>query len=181
MAHWKNHKVTCASNAALKSMSSAMRMDSRKVSTLSHQLGFASYRGDLSLCRRLLGEGANCTTYADPNDGATALYAASSGFGFGEVKGQHLAVMKLLLQHGAPVNKAKINGIMDTPLHGAAGALHLDRVKLLVASGADVHARCRAGTPLDMATHEEVKALLREHGGKLTLFGERVQVCVLLL
>ena len=32
-------------------------------------------------------------------------------------------------------------------------------------------------TPLDMAENEEVKALLREHGGKLSLFGERVQVC----
>lgn len=155
LAHWQHpispHRLTCSVQGRAKSIAAAGRIDSQKVSVLSHQLGFGAYRGDLALCKQLLSQGANCRDYADPNDGATALFAAASGQAFGEIKGQHVEVMKELIAHGAPLMKAKTNSIMDTPLHGAAGAGALDRVKLLVAHGADVHARCKAGTPLDMA------------------------------
>jgi hypothetical protein len=67
---------------------------------------------------------------------------------------------------GAKVN-ATAYGPAWTPLHLAARDGHLAVVKLLVANGAKVNTKDRAGDrPLDLAAeHPEISDFLRQHGG----------------
>jgi len=74
-------------------------------------------------------------------------------------------VVAVLVRNGANVDT---KGFSDwTPLHVAACKGYKEIVELLLAGGADIAAADDKGqTPLDVAKDEEVKKLLREHGGK---------------
>jgi ankyrin repeat protein len=78
------------------------------------------------------------------------------------VAGQHLAIAKALLIHGAPVNAAQADAF--TPLHGAAQNGQLAMIDLLLKNGADPSAQAADGqTPRDIALaagHSEATALL---------------------
>ena len=99
--------------------------------------------------------------------------------------------LQLLLEKGADVNAANNDGL--TPLHIVVQKYQrfrerlelrdrktsrtLERyeeiVKLLLENGVDVNAQDKEGrTPLDYTTSDELKALLREHGG---LSGEELK------
>jgi solute carrier family 25 (mitochondrial adenine nucleotide translocator), member 4/5/6/31 len=74
-----------------------------------------------------------------------------------------------LIKEGADVNEKNHDG--DTSLHIASSSGHVAVVQTLLEHGADVAARTEYGyTPLDCAQNEEVKAALREHGAKHSLF-----------
>ena len=77
----------------------------------------------------------------------------------------HKKVAELLLANKAEVNAKDKTG--QTPLHRAAANGHKDVVELLLANKAEVNAKDNDGyTPLQAARgHEDVAALLRQHGG----------------
>ena len=108
----------------------------------------------------LLLAGANPNGYKDKN-GETALHVAAAG-------GKQNVVTSLLASK-AVVNAVSLKG--ETPLHKAAQYFYdpAPIVASLLASKADVNQQLAGKTPLDIAEREEVKALLREHGGKHTL------------
>ena len=62
-------------------------------------------------------------------DGATPLYSA--------MQHGHTATIRILLKHGADVNKAKNDGV--APIMGAVCLKHSDIVKLLLEHQADVY------------------------------------------
>ena len=73
---------------------------------------------------------------------ATALWAASTG-GF-------LEIVKLLIQHGAKVNKPTLT--QSTPLRGASFHGHVDVMDYLIASGAEINTpNCIGQSPLCIA------------------------------
>jgi hypothetical protein len=81
----------------------------------------------------------------------------------------HVEIVRMLLDAGEDPNRFNPVGghCHSTPLHQAAGAGHLDLVKLLVARGAKLDWKDTMwdGTPADWARHEgkkEVEAYLRE-------------------
>jgi transcription elongation factor Elf1 len=84
----------------------------------------------------------------------------------------HLAVAKLLIQHGANVNATDKNG--ETPLHSAAFT-NFDghAIRLLIASGANVNAKDHFGrTPLFVAascTNTEVVEQLLDSGADISI------------
>jgi ankyrin repeat protein len=86
----------------------------------------------------------------------TALHAAASQ--------GHVALMTLLLNHGADARSQSEEG-RHSPLHLASlGRGHLDAVRLLLAKRADVDARdARGRTPLHRAHDREVVTLLLAH------------------
>ena len=56
-----------------------------------------------------------------------------------------------------------------TPLHPATYSGHKEVVELLIGNGANVNAKSKGWTPLDIAIefeHTEIADLLRKHGGK---------------
>jgi ankyrin repeat protein len=102
----------------------------------------AALCGDLPLVRLLLAYGAN--PYMPAFDGTTPLMAASGvgwaeGFTFEYSPEQTFELVKLLLDLGAPVNDANVDGI--TALHGAAYKGANKVVQLLVDRGADLSAK----------------------------------------
>ncbi len=116
---------------------------------------------DVEAVKRLLAQGADPTERAF--DGRTALNdAASVG---------NLEMVKLLVEHGAPVNN---NCHAGTPLHAAGGEGHKEIVEYLLANGADVNidsarlnSRSGGGTPLHwaaMRNQVEIVKLLLAHG-----------------
>lgn len=107
--------------------------------------------------------------FADPADIVKALLEKGSDpnvLGYAgkpilliAVEHQYTASVRLLLEHGAPVNRAWVHGI--TPLHFAARAKDLPTVKLLLAKGADRKAQSAfddLAHPLD----EQVRILLQQ-------------------
>ena len=77
---------------------------------------------------------------------------------------------QILLDHGAKVNAKTRSG--DTPLHAAAAAGNLDVVKLLLAKGADLNAKCSYtfATPLAWAAlhnHGQVVEYLLAQGAEV--------------
>jgi ankyrin repeat protein len=91
----------------------------------------ASKQGNLVKIRELLADGANIDEMGPPTCGTTkrhtALYAAS--------KSNRLLVIHYLLQMGADIEQG--HGY-STPLHVAISKNHIDAVRLLLQSGANV-------------------------------------------
>ena len=72
----------------------------------------------------------------------------------------HLAVVRLLVEHGADVNTALCHGM--TPLHAAALDGHTEVLSYLMSAGASLTARTSNGDlPIDAAANEEIKQLIR--------------------
>jgi ankyrin repeat protein len=81
------------------------------------------------------------------------------------ISGEDLTLIKLLLSHGADVNKPDDRG--DTPLHYSR-ANNKEIVKLLIDNGANVNAQNDYGTSiLHFANHKEIAELLIEKGANV--------------
>ena len=79
--------------------------------------------------------------------------------------GRAEAVALVLLENGADVNSRDSDE--STPLHIASGNGYFNLVRVLIQRGADVHARSRGKTPVQLALaqgHRDVMQLLLEHG-----------------
>jgi len=108
--------------------------------------------GSVDAVKQLLADGADVDGSA-PGTNWTALHAAASD--------GRTAIAKVLLEHGADVNRQSDNG--NTPLHLAALWEHYETAKLLLASGADVTIRNENGeTPQELAKTEEMAALFEK-------------------
>lgn len=110
-----------------------------------HCLEYAIYHSPLAFIRTLLERGA------DPN------YAHAGGFpsllaALSTDRPDRYEILELLLEHGADVQQRGVND--HTPLHHAAARDDAVAVRLLLARGADPHARTRVddlATPLEEA------------------------------
>jgi ankyrin repeat protein len=104
---------------------------------LTEELSEAAFNGNTSLCRALLGQGADAD--AKDQEGYSALLRAASG--------HHYTTVALFLTSGADVNGKSKNG--ETALmYGVCGG-DSKLLKLLLKRGADVNARDNEGaTPL---------------------------------
>jgi ankyrin repeat protein len=122
-------------------------------------LHLAVHFGHSQVAEALLAHGADVHARASNDLGTTPLLWA--------IVGQDVAAVTLLLDHGADVNETTTAG--STPLHKAAVVGNVALVRLLLARGANVNARNSGGqTPLTHALfkrHDEVVALLEQHGG----------------
>ena len=115
-------------------------------------LMMAAMSGDADSVEQLLANGADVDGCA-PGTNWTALHAAA---GDGRT-----AIARVLLEHGADVNRQSDNG--NTPLHLAVLWEHYATAELLLASGADVTITNADGqTPQELATTEEMAALFEK-------------------
>lgn len=119
----------------------------------------ASAVGDVARLRELLGEDRARANAVAP-DGFTPLGLVAF---FG-----HAEAARLLLENGADPNLPARNATKVAPLHSAVAGGKFEIVRMLLASGADVHARQDLGlTALHGAAvegGEETIRLLLEHG-----------------
>jgi ankyrin repeat protein len=111
---------------------------------------------------------------ADPNQvdtaGESALHSAIKAYGQGP--GTSLSIVKLLIEHGADIERRCFPDF--TALHRACVSGALDVVSLLVVQGADINARSEdrgdgGRRPLDIAEmykHKHLTQYLRDCGGK---------------
>jgi len=77
------------------------------------------------------------------------------------------ALAEMLIEAGAEVNAASREPFRTTPLHGAARRGNVKVVETLLLNGADTTTRdYNDKTPRDLATDEDVIALLDAHDGK---------------
>jgi cytohesin len=90
-------------------------------------LHFAAQDGDLLRVRELLAQGRPPDSFDDL--GKTALHYAAEG--------EHLAVMRALLEAGADVNANDPKQIGNTPLREVAANCSLEVAKLLIEFGAE--------------------------------------------
>jgi uncharacterized protein len=110
------------------------------------------------MLRELLDSGDDIASWS--TDGFSPLHLAAF---FGRT-----ATVQMLLERGAPVDRASRNGMKVTPLHSAAAGHHAGIGALLLAAGADPNARQGGGfVPLHAAAQNGdlplVRALL-DHG-----------------
>lgn len=156
----------------------------------------AAGRGNIDIVRALIGAGADVNeSGSDATAGLTPLHRAvsqgdldvvellldngadvnvnTSSFDtpfISAVRRGHRDITELLASRGADPNAANNQG--NTPLHLAASYGDTEMTRLLIEMGANVNAqnpRLLNATPLDVALrgeHEEVAAILREHGAK---------------
>jgi hypothetical protein len=131
----------------------------------------AAANGRAQEVRRYLAAGGDCgATFAlpgVPGAGATPLHLAAAG--------GHDEVIRILLDHGAPIDAAARDRNQGTPLHWAIAGGKAESVEILLAAGADIHAENQHGqTPLDLATALEtthaqggaIVAYLQDKGGR---------------
>lgn len=105
-------------------------------------LGLASFFGHAELAALLVARGAEVGSPSHNLLNVQPLHSA--------VAGQHLAIARLLLEHGADANARQ--GEDFTPLHGAAQNGQVEMIRLLLAHGADPQATSASGkAPLDLA------------------------------
>ena len=119
--------------------------------------------GSVTELQRILNESAEVANARREHYDATPLHC---------VRGAGVEAAKCLINAGANVNATDAQNL--TPLHGRAEHGDLEMVKLLVQSGAKLHAESCMGTPLHAAVggyqHKppkrwrEVAEFLREHG-----------------
>ncbi|HEV3119691.1 MAG TPA: ankyrin repeat domain-containing protein [Gemmataceae bacterium] len=121
-------------------------------------LGLAAFFGHGSVAEMLLRHGARVNLAARNSMQVMPLHSAAAG--------RDLAMVGLLLDHGAEVNARQQAGA--TPLHSAAASGKVDIAAVLIAHGADVNAKMDDGvTPRALAVkhnHAEMAEFLRTHG-----------------
>lgn len=86
-------------------------------------------------------------------DGAFPPLHASALMGY-------VDLVRMLLDRGAYVNLQDMK--LETPLHYAAYKSHMPIVQLLLQRGALSYVDARGKTPIDLATDEDIKALLKD-------------------
>jgi ankyrin repeat protein len=115
--------------------------------------------GDIQKIKKLIRANPNWVRSKDASGWTPLHLQAANGC---------VEAVKLLIQHGAPINAKDIAG--NTPLHLAARYGFVNVVKVLIASGADVNAKDANGmTPLQIASkmgHQAVVDLLRKQSSK---------------
>ena len=111
--------------------------------------------------RLLLNKGAQVGARSTNPMQNMALHAAAAG--------RHADVIKVLIDHGAPVNARQHGGW--TPLQAAAQNGDLESARMLISNGADVQARAENNqTALDLALtkgHQAMVDLLESNGASL--------------
>ena len=121
-------------------------------------LGLAAFFGQETIVHNLLAKGADPNVAANNAMQVAPLHSA--------VAGQHMRIVRMLVEAGAQVNVAQQQGF--TPLHGAAHSGNVEMVRYLLSHGAEVSARTASGqSALDLAltqAHEEVVHLLEAEG-----------------
>ncbi|KAJ7671899.1 ankyrin repeat-containing domain protein [Mycena olivaceomarginata] len=136
----------------------------------------ASYKGHEELVHLLLGVGADVNSsggeygnalqaaaYGDPADAVSKIW---EGVGRTTVSTSHEAIVHLLLEAGADVNRS--GGKYGSALQAASYGGHIAIVRLLVEKGADINARggeyCTALQAASCQNHEEVARFLLKAG-----------------
>ncbi|TET36063.1 MAG: ankyrin repeat domain-containing protein [Planctomycetota bacterium] len=114
----------------------------------------AAANGHVDTCKFLIRKGADVNSEAA--FGLTPLHFAA-GHGGREV-------VDFLIKNGANVNTD--GKTTASPLHMAARYRQKEVLEFLIEKGADVNATCFGDTPLDKDTTEDIKAILRAHGGR---------------
>jgi uncharacterized protein len=121
-------------------------------------LGLAAFFGHTDIVDFLLSSGAAVNSPSRNAQHVMPLHSAAAG--------AHLAIARLLLEHGADVNAVQEGGFV--PLHSAAQNGQIEMVTLLLARGAAVGAQTSDGrTALAFALeagHTRVAELLRQNG-----------------
>ncbi len=124
-------------------------------------LHLAAFFGNKDAAAILLDAGANVTVRSTNAMANMPLHAG--------VAGRSLPLVKLLVEHGAPVNARQHGGW--TPLHAAAQNGDPAMVAFLLEHGADVNERAdNSQLPMDLALtkgHQEIVNLLEQHGAKI--------------
>ncbi|KAK7024829.1 ankyrin repeat-containing domain protein [Favolaschia claudopus] len=122
-------------------------------------LHVAAKAGNLEIASMLLEAGANPAASWD-QDEYEPLHLA--------VINEDLAMMRLLLDHGAPLDHCfGCDGASENALHRACSLGHMEMIKLLLERGARLEARGHYGTPLGFAIRTgnvEVIRFLLEKG-----------------
>lgn len=123
-------------------------------------LHLAAFFGHKDAAAMLLDAGANVIERSTNPMANMPLHAG--------VAGRNFELVKLLVEHGAPVNARQHGGW--TPLHGAAQNGDLAMVAFFLEHGADVNERAdNSQLPMDLALtkgHQEIVNLLEQHGAK---------------
>jgi ankyrin repeat protein len=115
-------------------------------------LHIAVFAHNAGAVRALLAAGA------DPNELATASFAEVTALGTAATFGAN-DIAEILLDHGADTERTADHG--NTPLHSALANGNRALVELLLARGANPHARLADGrTTADLAPNDELRALL---------------------
>ncbi|MGE0206477.1 MAG: ankyrin repeat domain-containing protein [Candidatus Babeliales bacterium] len=125
-----------------------------------HLFNALEERGNKKLVQTLLNQGVALEQKNDRGQ-TPLLFAASNPY-------IDYEIIKLLLQHGAPVNSTTPDGW--TPLLEAVTAGRDGIVELLLQYGADVNVMTHDGTALIIATiycHKEIAELLIQHGAHI--------------
>ncbi|KAK7024823.1 ANK-REP-region domain-containing protein [Favolaschia claudopus] len=124
---------------------------------------FAAKAKHIEIVKLLLDAGANPTGCFDEEDNGSFHIA---------VLNQDFAMMKLLLDHGAPVDEDFGWDGSQNALHYASSLGYLEMIKFLLDHGADLEGSGHYGAPLGFAVHgrniEAVKFLL-EKGANATI------------
>jgi uncharacterized protein len=124
-------------------------------------LHLAAFFGKMDAARLLLNKGASVTATSGNEMRNTPLHAAAAG--------QHAAIVKLLLDHGADANARQAGGW--TPIHSAAQNGDLESARALIDGGAQVSARAENNQqPLDLALTKARQAMaefLEANGARL--------------
>ena len=123
-------------------------------------LHLAAFFGHKDAAAALLDAGASVTERSTNAMANMPLHAATAGRNF--------ELVKMLVEHGAPVNAQQHGGW--TPLHAAAQSGDVAMTTLFLEHGADLNVRAdNQQLPMDLALtkgNQEIVSLLERHGAK---------------